>query len=68
MIFCILTTVLFSGWAGAADQGHKAKEAREKAAVVEEKAAAQGEQARPSPSEMITKAEAQAVDRTGKEP
>ncbi len=54
--------------AGATDQDQKAKEAREKAAVLEEKAAAQGRQARPSPSETITKTEAQAVDRTGKEP
>lgn len=67
--FFILTmTLLFSGGVRAADQGQKAEEAREKAAVLEDKAAAQGRQARPSPSETITKTEAQAVDLTGKEP
>ena len=52
----------------AADQAQKAQAAESKAKVLERNAAAGGSKQRPSPSEIITKPETQAVDPTGNEP
>ena len=64
-----LATILLMGQrAIAADQAQKAEAAESKAEVLEENAAAGGSKARPSPSEIITKPETQAVDPAGTEP
>jgi spore germination cell wall hydrolase CwlJ-like protein len=64
-----LATILLMGQqAIAADQAQKAEAAESKAEVLEESAAAGGSKARPSPSEIITKPETQAVDPVGTEP
>jgi spore germination cell wall hydrolase CwlJ-like protein len=63
-----LTTFLLVGQATAADQAQKAETAKGKAEVLEEKASAEGSKALPTPAEIITKPQAQAVDSTGKEP
>jgi spore germination cell wall hydrolase CwlJ-like protein len=63
-----LATILLAGQATAADQTQKGEAAESKAGVLEQNAAADGSKALPSPSEIITKPEAQAVDPVGKEP
>jgi len=62
-----LTTILLASHAIAADQAQKAEAAESKAQVLEQNAA-EGGKARPSPSEIITKPEAQAVDPAGEKP
>jgi spore germination cell wall hydrolase CwlJ-like protein len=63
-----LTSLLLSSQATAADQAQNAEAAENKASVLEQKSAAKGSKAPPSPSEIITKTEAQAVDPVGEEP
>jgi hypothetical protein len=60
-----LTTFLLVGLANATDQAQKEEAAKGKAEVLEEKASAEGTKTLPSPSEIITKPEAQAVDPVG---
>ncbi|MGD9976155.1 MAG: cell wall hydrolase [Desulfatirhabdiaceae bacterium] len=66
-IAACLAASLLVGQAIAADRAQKAETAESKAEVLEQSAAAEGSKARPSPSEIITKPEAQAVDPAGKE-
>ena len=61
---CLAASILV-GQAIAADRAQKAETAESKAGVLEQNAAAEGSKARPSPSEIITKPEAQAVDPAG---
>ncbi len=63
---CLAASILVCQ-AIAGDQAQKAETAESKAEVLEQNAAAEGSKARPSPSEVITKPEAQAVDPVGKE-
>jgi spore germination cell wall hydrolase CwlJ-like protein len=63
-----LATILLSGQATASDQAKKAKAAENKAGVLEQNASAEGSKALPSPSQIITKPEAQAVDPVGEKP
>ena len=63
-----LATILMAGQTNAADRAHNAETAESKAGVLEQNAAAEGSKALPSPSEIITKSEAQAVDPVGGEP
>jgi len=63
-----LATILLVGQAVADDRAQKAEDAESKAGVLEQNAAAEGSKALPSPSEIITKLEAQAVDPVGEEP
>jgi spore germination cell wall hydrolase CwlJ-like protein len=58
------------GLANAADQGQKeaAAFAKDKSEVLEEKASAEGSKTLPTPAEIITKQQAQAVDPAGEEP
>ena len=63
-----LTTILFVSQATAADRAQKAEAAERKAGALEQDAAAGGSKALPSPSEIIRKTEAQAVDPVGEEP
>jgi spore germination cell wall hydrolase CwlJ-like protein len=63
-----LATFLLVGLANATDQVQKEEAAKGKAEVLEEKASAEGTKTLPSPSEIITKPEAQAVDPVGEEP
>jgi spore germination cell wall hydrolase CwlJ-like protein len=63
-----LATILLVGQAAAADQAQKAETAERKAGLLEQNAAARGNKALPSPSKIITKTEAQAVDPVGEEP
>ncbi len=65
---CLAIILLVGQQALAADQMEKTKAAEDKAEVLEQKAAAGGSKAHPAPSEVITKAEAQAVDAAGQEP
>jgi spore germination cell wall hydrolase CwlJ-like protein len=65
---CLATILIVGRQAIAADQAQKAEAAEGKAKVLEENAAAGGSKAHPSPSEVITKPESQAVDPVGKEP
>jgi spore germination cell wall hydrolase CwlJ-like protein len=67
MTTCLATTLLV-GQAIAADPARKAEAAESKAGVLEQKAAAEGSKTPPSPAEIITKPEAQAVDPAGEEP
>ena len=62
-----LATILLAGQATAADRAQKAEAAENKAGVLEQNSAAKGNKTPPSPSETITKTEAQAVDPVGKE-
>jgi len=62
-----LATILLVGQATAADRAKKAEAAESKAGVLEQNAAAEGSKALPSPSQIITKPEAQAVDPVGEE-
>ena len=63
-----LATFLLVGQATAADQAQKAEAAKSKAEVLEKKAAPEGSKALPTPTQIITKPQAQAVDPTGEEP
>jgi len=63
-----LATILLVGQATAADRAKKAEATESKAGVLEQNAAADGSKALPSPSEIITKSEAQTVDPVGEEP
>ena len=63
-----LTTFLLVGLANAADQAQNEEAAKGKAEVLEEKASAEGSKMLPTPAEIITKPEAQAVDPVGEEP
>ena len=63
-----LTTFLLVGLANAADQAQKEEAAKGKAEVLEDKASATGSKTLPTPAEIITKPQAQAVDPTGDEP
>ncbi len=67
-VVIFLATILLAGQATAADQAQKAEAAENKAGVLEQNSAAKGNKTPPSPSEIITKTEAQAVDPVGKEP
>lgn len=62
-----LMTFLLVGQATAADQAQKAEIARSKAQVLEEKAAPEGSKVPPTPAQIITRPQAQAVDPTGTE-
>lgn len=63
-----LTTVLLVGLADAAAQSQKGEAAKGKAEVLEQKASAEGSKALPTPAEVITKPQAQAVDPISEEP
>ncbi|SDY58572.1 cell wall hydrolase [Nitrosomonas sp. Nm58] len=63
-----LATFLLAGQATATDQSQKAESAKSKAEVLEEKAAPDGSKMLPTPTQLITKPQAQAVDPTGEEP
>jgi spore germination cell wall hydrolase CwlJ-like protein len=64
------TAFLLAGLASAAEQPQeeKAASAKGKAGVLEEKASAEGSKTLPTPAEIITKPQAQAVDPAGEEP
>jgi spore germination cell wall hydrolase CwlJ-like protein len=62
-----LVTIFLVGQVTAADPAKKAEVAESKAGVLEQSASAEGTKALPSPSEIITKPEAQAVDPVGEE-
>ena len=59
-----LATFILVGLANAADheQKEQAAAAREKSAVLEEKASAEGSKTQPTPAEIITKQQVQSVD------
>lgn len=59
---------LLVGQAIAADQARKAEIAESKAEVLEEKAAPDGSKVLPTPAQLISKPQAQAVDLIGEEP
>lgn len=63
-----LVIFLLAGLATAADESQKAETAKSKAGVLEEKVAPDGDMMPPSPAQLITKPQAQAVDPTGEEP
>ncbi len=65
-----LTIFVLVGLANAADHDQKeqAADAKDKSAVLEEKASAEGSKTQPTPVEIITKPQAQSVDPTGEEP
>jgi len=63
-----LATFLLLNQVSAADQAQKADTAKSKAEVLEKKAAPDGSKVPPTPAQIITKPQAQAVDSTGKEP
>ena len=63
-----LPITLFLGQAIASDQAQKAEIADSKAEVLEEKAAPDGSKVLPTPAQLISKPQAQAVDPIGKEP
>ncbi len=71
LIFCLVilfpSFVLSGRIAAAADGEHKEKIADQKAEVLEQRASANGSKSPPSPSEIITRPQAQAVDPAGKE-
>jgi len=56
------------GLANATDQAQKVEATKGKAEVLEEKASAEGSKILPTPAEIITKPDAQAVDPVGEEP
>lgn len=64
-IMICLATLLFVGQVAASDRAQKAKTARNKAGVLEQNASAKGNKVIPSPSVIITKPEAQAVNPAG---
>jgi spore germination cell wall hydrolase CwlJ-like protein len=62
-----LAVIILVGQAIAADQAQIAETAESKAEVLEQDASAEGGKSLPSPSEIITKPEVQAVDPVGEE-
>jgi spore germination cell wall hydrolase CwlJ-like protein len=62
-----LVTFLLVSQTTAADQARQAETARSKAEVLEEMAAPEGNKAQPTPAQIITRPQAQAVDPTGDE-
>ncbi|WP_292926566.1 cell wall hydrolase [Nitrosomonas sp.] len=67
IVTCLATSLLL-GQAVAADQARKAEIAESKAEVLEEKAAPDGSKVPPTPAQLISKPQAQAVDAIGEEP
>ncbi len=63
-----VSVFLLAGQSSASDQAQKAETARDKAEVLEEKAAPGGNKALPTQAQTITKPQVQAVDSTGDEP
>jgi len=65
-----LATFIMASCSNAADQDQKvaASEAKDKSAVLEQKASAEGGKTPPTPAETITKQQAQSVDPAGEEP
>ncbi len=63
-----LAAILLVGQATAANQEQRAESAENKAIVMEQNAAAEGDKSLPSRAEIITKPEVQAVDPVGEEP
>lgn len=63
-----VTFLLLAAQATEIDQAQKAEFAREKAEILEEKAALDGSKAPPTPAQLISKPQAQAVDPAGEEP
>jgi spore germination cell wall hydrolase CwlJ-like protein len=63
-----LTVLLLAGLATAAEQAEQAQAAESKAEALEKKAAAAGNEARPTTAQTISKTEAQAVDPSGEQP
>lgn len=68
LVSACLATIILVAQAAAADRAQKAESTERKAEVLEQNAAAEGSKAIPSPSEIIRKPEAQAVDPVGEEP
>jgi spore germination cell wall hydrolase CwlJ-like protein len=62
-----LATFLLVNQVSAADQAQKADTAKNKAEVLEKKAAPDGSKVPPTPAQIITKPQAQAVDPSGEE-
>jgi hypothetical protein len=62
-----LVTFILVGQTTAADQAQEAETAKSKAEVLEEKAAPEGREVLPTPAQIITKTQEQAVDPTGEE-
>jgi len=62
-----LVTFLLVSQTTAADQARQAETARSKAEVLEEMAAPEGNKSQPTPAQLITRPQAQAVDPTGEE-
>lgn len=58
----LATLFLLAEQATATDQTQKAESAKEKAEVLEEKAASDGSKVPPTPAQLITKPQVQAVD------
>ncbi|WP_090285026.1 cell wall hydrolase [Nitrosomonas mobilis] len=67
-ITCFSAMFLMLSSAVANDQNQKAEVAKDKAEILEEKASSEGGKTPPSPTELITKPQIQAVDLTGDEP
>jgi spore germination cell wall hydrolase CwlJ-like protein len=63
----LLATFLLAGQATATDQAQKEETAKSKAVVLEKKATPDGSKVPPTPAQIITKPQAQAVDPVGKE-
>jgi spore germination cell wall hydrolase CwlJ-like protein len=65
-----LAIFILVGLVNAADHGQKeqAAAAKDKGALLEEKASAEGSKTQPTSAEIITKQQAQSVDPTGEEP
>lgn len=68
LVVACLATILVAGQTSGADRVNKKETAESKAEVLEQNAAAEGSKVLPSPSEIITKSGAQAVDPVGEEP
>lgn len=68
VLLCCITASFLISSAAADDQAKKADIAKEKAEILEEKAASEGSKTPPSPAQLITKPQVQAVDPTGDEP
>lgn len=63
-----IATILFVGSGPAWSQSQQAESAEVKAEALEQSSSSEGDQTRPSPSGIITKPEAQAVDPAGEMP
>lgn len=68
VVICIAVILFVAAQARADDQTRKAEAAESKAGLLEQNSAALGTKSSPSPSEIITRTEAQAVDPIGEEP